>query len=801
MNNADKPSLDPSRDTGPLTIDQLSDAEFGYILDIQERLGEAKDTKYGNFPSATSQGLDLASKKSYLANADERYARVLLLDGGRGTGKTSLLLTLVKMWHSNLSFSSKPWATLEEYSKRAHSLPGRGSETKFDPVDFVNVIRILEFDPLPPEMPLLAGIIQAMRPLADQYDPPAAFTDDTCDGGQPTLAELWYKLFRVAALGWSAIPRPPGLIEQLLAREEQVKDWLQVADDWNSFVSEVLSRGKCLQKPDRLPKEAVFVIMIDDVDLQVTRVQELLPALRLLYHPRVFFIVAADKLHLIDMLKLDFLGRQNQLARHPNAVTDSAIELANRDRWASDLAHASFQKVFPRRNRWKLYWLSVLQFLAFPGQPVDPSAAPIQSSPRRSDADSTGQTDAPKSFFEYLKEIVPKEGKALPGASTSTPHKGGSKKSASKQRPSNAGELILRFAHLASELGFPGVMPYRAAAHLSQYVAGLDRTAPTEVLARLLSHDIDDRSAVVLHDTMQVRVTLVGELAALYPPALTVLAGSYNSIFSWQPDFVFHAPRDKSAIRMSTAPESGFNFTGALIANMLQEQREQKYPVEATGLQWNTYLSLAWTEWPSLGASFAWTRHIHPTPDELLEQTQAWAKMLSDPPKHEHSLEWYAYAWIYSQRLWSGHDCSKIEEPTHLLSADAVFPWEVLLDMSRIRDIEDKKRWISETLPLLARPELGFPPHVQTILLKGLPEKSKLDLRRVRRRLATDAIVATTMQQRSEVLTPLPKDDDIEVALKTIDQIYSEGHESQNMWHKQIESRKSPQGAAPSDKG
>jgi hypothetical protein len=792
--------IESSLDTSPLDLDQLSDTELEHILAIEQRLAQAKQIEVERSQELEDRFQRQASDKPYLANVEERYARVLLVDGGRGTGKTSLLLTLVRKWHADAGIGKK-WADKDDYKQRLLGLPNAELHTRTELVNFVRVIRILDFDPLPPEMPLLAGIIQAMRPLADQFDPPAALTDDPCDEGQPTLAELWYKLFRVAALGWSAIPRPPGLIEQLLAREEQVKDWLQVADNWNSFVWEVLSRGKCLQKPDRLPKEAVFVIMIDDVDLQVTRVQELLPALRLLYHPRVFFIVAADKLHLIDMLKLDFLGRQNQLARHPNAVTDSAIELANRDRWASDLAHASFQKVFPKRNRWKLYWLSVLQFLAFPGQPAGPLAASARGSSRRSDVDSSGQSDAPKSFFEYLKEIVPKEGKVLPVASTATSYKGRSKKSATKQRPSNAGELILRFAHLANEVGFPGVMPYRAAAHLSQYVAGLNRRAPTEVLARLLSHDIDDRSAVVLHDTMQIRVTLVGELAALYPPALTVLAGSYNSIFSWQPDFVFHAPRDKSAIRMSTAPESGFNFTGALIANMLQEQREQKYPVEATGLQWNTYLSLAWTEWPSLGASFAWTRHIHPTPDELLEQTQAWAKMLSDPPKHEHNLEWYAYAWIYSQRLWSGHDCSKIKEPANLLSADAVLPWKELLDLSGIKDIKEKKRWISETLPLLARPELGFPPDVQKILLRGLQKKSKPDLRRIRRRLATDAIVAMAMQQRSEVLTPLPKDDEIETALRTIDQIYSEGHDSQNMWQQEIESSKSTQDSAPSNKG
>jgi len=191
---------------------------------------------------------------------------------------------------------------------------------------YVRVIRILDFDPLPPGMPLLAGIIQALRPLADRYDPPALFADDNFNDAGDTLLDLWRRLFRVAALGWSAIPQPSGLIEQLLDREEQVKDWQRISDDWQGFVGAVLDRGKCIQGPDKLPEDTVFVIMIDDVDLQVTRVRELLPALRLLYHPRVFFLVAADQLHLVDMLKLDFLGQQNELAGHRNAKGEVAID-------------------------------------------------------------------------------------------------------------------------------------------------------------------------------------------------------------------------------------------------------------------------------------------------------------------------------------------------------------------------------------------------------------------------------------------------------------------------------------------
>jgi hypothetical protein len=94
----------------------------------------------------------------------------------------------------------------------------------------------------------------------------------------------------------------------VLDREEQVGDWQRLDRQWYDFVDDVIefATTRVPQPAGPLPKDPVFVIMIDDVDLQVGRVRELLPALRLLYHPSVVFVVAAHRKHLIDMLALDF---------------------------------------------------------------------------------------------------------------------------------------------------------------------------------------------------------------------------------------------------------------------------------------------------------------------------------------------------------------------------------------------------------------------------------------------------------------------------------------------------------------
>jgi hypothetical protein len=511
----EKTVFESSRDTSPLELGQLSDTEVRHILSIERCLTEAKDTPY-----------ETALLEHPLAEVQDRYRRSLLLDGGRGTGKTSLLLTLVKKWHS--AKDGKDWATKAEYDRVAHL----GMHPTEAPT-FIRVIRILDFDPLPPGMPILAGIIQTLRPLAEHYDPTPTYGEDGSDDDPNRLIDLWRTLFKVAALGWSPIPNKSGLIEQVLDREEQVRDWQQIAERWQSFVGKVLDRGKRINGPLKLPDDTIFVIMIDDVDLQVARVQELLPALRMLYHPRVFFLVAADRTHMIDMLKLDFLGRQNELARYQNSRDDDALHLANMDRWANDLAHSAFQKVFPRRNQMKLESLSCLEFLAFPG-PV--ACLP----PQETGAIEPGPADG--------KEVTP-EPREMSNFLASLSNIGKREQSRVANCPDYVGEFVLHFAREAEKARLPGVMPYRAAEQLRQYVHGLDR--PSEVLARLLSQDGDERTAVSKHGEAGADVLIVGELAALYRPWWTEYSGAYNLVLSDQPDFVFRGPTGKSTTLLS----------------------------------------------------------------------------------------------------------------------------------------------------------------------------------------------------------------------------------------------------------
>jgi KAP-like P-loop domain-containing protein len=752
-------------DTSPLEPEQLSDDELGTIFEIERRLDEAKETDIGEGP----QGVEL-----YLSMVQRRHPRVLLLDGSRGTGKTSLLLTLVERWHLEIhddpGYKKHKEIIKDAYKKRIEKLQGYSGSSEIP--THIRVLDILDFDPLTPGMPLIAGIMQAWRPLAEQYDQQSGRADDY-DDEEHRLMDLWHGLFRMAAVGWAAVPGDRGLIEQVLDREEQVQDWQRLDEQWRSFVTEVIKRGKKLKGVHKLKEDSVFVIMIDDVDLQVGRIRELLPALRLLYHPRVVFLVAADQQHMIHMLKLDFFGQQNELARQRNANNAQAIESG----WAADLANSAFEKVFPKRNRMKVEWLSIREFLAFPGQAADLLAHVPES---LTEEVSTNRSNG-ANFFADLKQF---------------------KRHNSSPASSSAGQLILDFAQKAEQAELPGIMTYRAAEQLRQYVMGFsDTRRAVEVLARLLSgkrktsNRLPGERSVTKREAHQVAVErgaetidiqITGELAALYRPGPRVFGVTYDVVLSGRPDFVFVGPADSLPTRMSIEPENRFNFTAAMIALMLQEA---KFDVDATGLRWETYLSHAWTEWAlSPPLSFAWTRHEHPRPDRLFEQSQIWADFIKLPSeaKDERKLERYAFAWIYYQRQWSGHPAPpRTPHPMKLNELNGPLPWDLLLTFKSTKDQSEIKKWQMETLPLLARPELGLPPSVQNKLLRA-PLKDagtsvKEELQRQRRRLVTDAFVAAAMQ-RGTVVRTIPDDDEIEGMIKKIDKIYQGVHSEPSPW-------------------
>ncbi len=738
-----------SSDTGPLEPSQLSKTELEIIHQIEQRLAVNKSEH------PRDNGCESGTRAApYLAVAEKRGPQVLLLDGSRGTGKTSLMLTLVERWHRTLKNTPTARTRREkledgyEAQEKAFELT---SPTCGIPQN-IKVLAVLDFDPLPPGVPLIAGIVEAWRPIAKYYDDQSG-SASTDFSEEERLMDRWHALFGMAATGWAAVSQGKSLLEQVLDREEQVQDWQRMNHQWQEFVDKVLESEK-RARTQPLHQEAVCVVMIDDVDLQVERIRELLPALRLLYHPNVFFLVAADREHMLDMLKLDFYGQQRRLAHKITSGHDNDTDESELMNWATVLATAAFEKVFPRAHCWALRKLSLKEILEF--------------SPASREVGTPSST-----IGSRLEEL------------TWTRSDNGSSDSSDSSVTQAISSLSTAIEE--SSVEFPGLMTYRAAQHLWQFSAILppgDRRA-AEILASVVAGSGKSQRAMVKEKGARIELETTGILAALFRPGLNVAGGAYDIVFGRRVDFVFHLPNDRTGLRMSTAQNSQFNFAGSLIAKMLQEG---KFPVDATGLSWDTYLSHVWTEWQFLDYSFAWPRHRHPKPQELLQNAETWNRFAYVGSQNNYKIEHYAFGWIYYQRLWNGHEFSPDFIDIESLPDIDSLPWKKLLDLSEIKDDSEKETWNKKTLPQLARPELGYPPKVQRLLLEMVANdiEARRRLKLDRESDFTNAFFAAEVQAGS-IPREYPAEAKIKENIISLDKTYKRAFGDENPWAEIVE--------------
>ena len=749
-----------SVDTGPLTLDQLSDHELTIILSIEHQL------QYTRVLTRSDK-----NAKPYLAPVQVRRPQVLLLDGARGTGKTSLLLTMAHRWNRHDGCDVEGHDRNDRDKQRTIRICDR-LQLKHDGTlpEHIHPLRILDFDPLPPQMPLMAGIVQAWQPLAQEYDRLSRRPEE-CDDEDKTLEDYWNTLFRVATVGWSALPAARGLLEQVLDQQEQVSQWQRLGQLWQEFVTRLIVCGKCLRDAHKLRGEPVFVIMIDDVDLQVERIRELLPALRLLYHPNVAFLVAADWRHLIHILKLDFGGRQSRLAKRQAGSNVSSAR--DDERWAGTLAFAAATKVFPIRNKWTLRTLTLRDVLAFPNSEIDV------------DTPAGGHAKAQPTMKTVLDKWPEKPEKEL-------------------------GDYLLNLAGPQDD--FHEIQPfitYRNAHQIFEnaLVKGEGEESAIEAVRCLLSDP--GLEAVTLGNARGagpiVEYRGVGHLTALFRPDYTEGdSASQGVVLSARPDFVYRKEATSDAVSMREYVGADVNFNSAMLAASIQDGR---YGVAAPSLQWDVRLALVWTrvevadENALLKLAFQWRFHEHPHPLQLVKWSREWREFVrSIQSSPERRLDRIAYAWLFYQLKWLGAEIEDTWNPSNP-KGDIDERLMNLLTVSP-RPREDKEGrpldWRTQTLPLLARPEIGLTPAVQSLLLQSVNRSSDDEegrkhhdrqlqwLRDQRERLVTDAIIAAAEAEgrRAEKAENTER---VSRVLKKIEKRYKESNDDKCPWSETID--------------
>ena len=158
-----------------------------------------------------------------------------------------------------------------------------------------------------------------------------------------------------------------------------------------------------------------------------------------------------------------------------------------------------------------------------------------------------------------------------------------------------------------------------------------------------------------------------------------------------------------------------------------------------------------------LKLAFHWRFHQHPHPFQLFEWSRKWREFVrsipSGPPER---VERILYGWIYYQLEWMRRDMDGLHSPKN---ASTTVDWnEKILELLDVKPFDYEHGelsawshdWRTQTLPLLARPEIGLPPKIQRQLLKFVSSETDQQRRSrhrawlmdQRERLVTDAIIA-----------------------------------------------------------
>ncbi len=369
-----------------------------------------------------------------------RYNSVVLLEGGRGSGKTTVFLTLLDHLQRLASGESprhpfhhvKPIVRLTLQPASGESPKSDGfSRFKGRPWDRILPIGIIDLQAIDRSTHLLLQVGQELERLVRLFEgrlpaggqegatcPPAQTETPRrgCAPWEPMASETlgsrirWNQFARAAALGWddSLKERRDRLdLETYLVELNEAavdRGGRGIVESFHRFVSQLVSDYLCWARltPAETP---LFVIGIDDADMNPERSVELLWVLRTLWHPRLAFVLTGDA-KLFDLtLRASYLGELRTPLGGLRVNDTDMAELGDRaSAWT--LAHDALDKAIPRAHRLALEPIAPELRRDFPpgqspsiGDLIDPRLLPLPATP----ADKKDEA-WPKTLGDYFKE-------------------------------------------------------------------------------------------------------------------------------------------------------------------------------------------------------------------------------------------------------------------------------------------------------------------------------------------------------------------------------------------------------------
>lgn len=336
-------TYEPRREARVLHWDELSAEQRGAAK-------QAHDLVRAFIAIKSSRGEPVRGARRFLPHIDsDRRNQNILLDGGRGSGKTALLLTLLDLWTWSLTLDPKKSADDKDYTDKCEAWGVRPNEWPVVPLG------IVDLQPLPEHTPVLrhlveplVRVIEALEDQGEREDSPPPWLRADAPGLPSRKA--WNDLLRAIVADWDDTSRDRWSkldIEECVHEiDRSVRDHQNLIARFRAFVDALVEDFR--KGPWRSPSSApLFVVPIDDADMNPACASDLLEALRMLHHPRVVFLLTGDS-ELFYRLAEEGSAR---MLRSPRGRSSEPEGSPVRDLLAVRLGHAVYDKVVPFTHR------------------------------------------------------------------------------------------------------------------------------------------------------------------------------------------------------------------------------------------------------------------------------------------------------------------------------------------------------------------------------------------------------------------------------------------------------------------
>lgn len=344
--------VSPRPEAQPLPWDELTkdqQAAAHRACTLLKKLAELSWTKPGE-----RQGVE-----HFLPPIDrERQNHVILLDGGRGSGKTALLITLIDAWSWSVRRAdTKAFAPPPEFKDL---LASKGP---------IVPVGLVDLQPLPASANLLIHLVGQFQRLIE------AIERDGAGGSAPRREQApwhdedeaekksrtrWRDFLRAAASGWDAsLERRRANLDPeayALEMEEAGRRRLDVVTSFRELVDALVEEYKIFQRTSDNP---LFLVAIDDADMNPGRSLELLDLLRTLWHPRVAFVLTGDTALFLEVLRAHAFRELRKPLRELQVPNKTWTQMFNGSEQPRRLAQDIYDKVIPPEQRCEIGDLSL----------------------------------------------------------------------------------------------------------------------------------------------------------------------------------------------------------------------------------------------------------------------------------------------------------------------------------------------------------------------------------------------------------------------------------------------------------